>query len=250
MSRGMKLKDGGVKPGCQRVARLQVVLTELDSFGVFQIDTGSFNSIVNVNSAIDMLRRIAGRISWIEVPLTLVPQKVTVPDTGKQSTIYVLTIQLPVSVKNFAPLTPLIEYANERRIERLEGPQNDMPTDLVPLALQGPQTATVEVVEDAAESEDDDADADAGDVDAETGEVYEEDSAPFEAAAPDFASDPDVLAAFEAAAFGPAKRGAFIASATSGNWSKDALLAAINKHNAPKPAPAAASGGNGRKRMF
>lgn len=242
LSRGMRLKEGGVKPGCQRVARLQVVLTDLDGFGVWQIDTGSFNSIVNVNSALDMLRRIAGRISWIEIPLTITPQKVTVPDTGKQSTIYVLNLPLPVSVKNFVPLQPLIELATERRIERLEGPQGDMPTDLIPASRQiaGPAGP------DAEES-----------VDPETGECADdgagenpedphgtEDAAPFdetqEPEAPSLADDPEVLAAFDAAGCSPAKRAALLASAQADNWPKDQLLAVVAKSGqAPRPAPTA-----------
>ncbi len=40
------------KPQCGTMAALQVILPELSGIGVWQITTGSYNSIVNINSAI------------------------------------------------------------------------------------------------------------------------------------------------------------------------------------------------------
>jgi hypothetical protein len=96
-------------------------------------------------------------------------------------------------------------------------------------------------------------------VDNETGEVYEEDAAPFEPAAPDLASDPDVLAALDAAGMSQAKRTALLSSAQTDGWTKEHLIQIINKHNAPRPAAATAgkpvaaatAGNNGkRERLF
>lgn len=217
------------KTGCKRVARLQVVFPELDSFGVFQLDTGSANSIININSALDFVHNIAGRIAWIPLDMIVKAQKSTNPEDGKQITIYVVDILLPVGLRDIATLKPLLTYASEKRIERIEGPQNDMPTDLVPIALQGPQTAAAEAI------------------DASTGEVFEEDSAPFDVdpepepeAAPDLSADPDIIAAFDAVGALPAKRAAMIASAADNGWDKGALLTLI-----AKSAPRKTAGNNG-----
>jgi hypothetical protein len=54
---------------CKTVGNLQVVLHKIPGLGVYQIDTSSYNSIVNLNSSIEMIRGMLGRVSW--VPLIL-----------------------------------------------------------------------------------------------------------------------------------------------------------------------------------
>lgn len=54
---------------CSRVGVLQILLPELPGAGVWQIVTGSFNSIVNLNSCLDYVKTICGRFNMI--PLTL-----------------------------------------------------------------------------------------------------------------------------------------------------------------------------------
>jgi hypothetical protein len=54
---------------CSEVAVLQVLLPELPGAGVWQITTGSYNSIVNLNSCIDYIVAVCGRAHMI--PLTL-----------------------------------------------------------------------------------------------------------------------------------------------------------------------------------
>lgn len=54
---------------CTEVGTLQVLLPELPGAGVWQITTGSYNSIVNLNSCIDYIKAACGRAHMI--PLTL-----------------------------------------------------------------------------------------------------------------------------------------------------------------------------------
>jgi hypothetical protein len=54
---------------CTTVGTLQVLLPELPGAGVWQITTGSYNSIVNLNSCIDYIKAACGRAHMI--PLTL-----------------------------------------------------------------------------------------------------------------------------------------------------------------------------------
>jgi len=55
---------------CKEVGNLQVILPEVKgALGIYQIDTSSYNSIMNIKSGLEMLRSTVGRISLI--PLTL-----------------------------------------------------------------------------------------------------------------------------------------------------------------------------------
>lgn len=54
---------------CRKVMNLQVILPRVPGLGVWQIDTSSFNSMVNFNSMLRMLQGIFGRVAMI--PLTM-----------------------------------------------------------------------------------------------------------------------------------------------------------------------------------
>lgn len=94
---------------CGRMASLQVILPELSGISIWQIDTGSYNSIVNMNSAIDYIQALTGRYAML--PLTLLRKPVDVAYEGKKSKHYVLDIDLEhVSIgelQKFAMLTPV-----------------------------------------------------------------------------------------------------------------------------------------------
>lgn len=58
------------KGKCKAVGRLQFMLPEVEeAAGVWQIDTSSKNSIIDINSGIDYIRGICGRISMIPIKL-------------------------------------------------------------------------------------------------------------------------------------------------------------------------------------
>lgn len=81
-----------IKPQCRRVMNLMFLMPEIPGFGVWQLDTTSFNSIVNINSCIDLIRRICGRISFIPLILSLDPIEVSPPGI-KKKTVHVLSIK-------------------------------------------------------------------------------------------------------------------------------------------------------------
>jgi hypothetical protein len=54
---------------CARVATLQVLVPELKGAGVWQITTGSINSIINLNSGLDYITAVAGRFHMIPLQL-------------------------------------------------------------------------------------------------------------------------------------------------------------------------------------
>jgi hypothetical protein len=70
---------------CTESATLQVLLPELQGAGVWQITTGSFNSIVNINSCLEYIKALAGRFHMIPLQLERREQETTHKDNeGKQ----------------------------------------------------------------------------------------------------------------------------------------------------------------------
>ncbi len=78
------------KNECGRMASLQVILPDIKGMGVWQINTGSYNSIVNMNSAIEWLKGLCGRFAMIPVTLMRVPQDIQYE--GKKSKHYILQV--------------------------------------------------------------------------------------------------------------------------------------------------------------
>ncbi len=81
---------------CKQVMNLQFLLPEVPGLGVWQIDTTSINSILNINSSVYLVRKLLGRIGGIPLKLTLSPVEVA-PD-GKKKTVWVLGISVPFSL--------------------------------------------------------------------------------------------------------------------------------------------------------
>ncbi len=80
------------RPQCRRVMNLLFALPNVPGLGVWQLDTSSFYSIVNINTCIDVIKGLCGRISWIPLKLSLEPREVTPPGM-KKKTIQVLHIR-------------------------------------------------------------------------------------------------------------------------------------------------------------
>src|SRR3989304_5673538 len=72
---------------------LQFLLPRVPGLGVWQIDTGSINSIRNINGCAAMVRAVCDRISWIPLTLTLEPQEVVNPDDGKKKIVRCLNLR-------------------------------------------------------------------------------------------------------------------------------------------------------------
>jgi hypothetical protein len=77
-------------PQCARMAALQVILPDIKGLGIWQIATGSYNSIVNINSALDWLKGLTGRFAMLPVTLMRVPTEIAYE--GKKSKHYILQI--------------------------------------------------------------------------------------------------------------------------------------------------------------
>lgn len=83
---------------CRELMNLQFLLPEITGLGVWQIDTSSINSIRNINSAIDMLRAVYGRVRMLPLILALEQIEVKNPDDGKKKKVWVLNLCSPDSM--------------------------------------------------------------------------------------------------------------------------------------------------------
>lgn len=92
------------KPGCKQMASLQFFIKGLPGIQVFQVNTTSFNSIVNINTGIELLQTVRrGRsIRGVWIDLMLFEQAAQA--AGKAVTIYVMKLDIPVSLDNLTAL--------------------------------------------------------------------------------------------------------------------------------------------------
>lgn len=93
------LRDPG--PGeknarCGEKASLMVMLYTVNMGGVYQIDTGSVNNIVNLNSTLELVRTMAGRIALVPLKLRRIPQEIQYE--GTKSTHYLLSLDMDLSL--------------------------------------------------------------------------------------------------------------------------------------------------------
>ncbi|AII58080.1 hypothetical protein ASJ33_05450 [Dehalococcoides mccartyi] len=81
---------------CKEVMNLLFLLPSVPGLGIWQLDTGSINSIITLNSAIELVRGVCGRVSMIPLTLAIEPREVTAE--GKKKTINALTIKVGVTL--------------------------------------------------------------------------------------------------------------------------------------------------------
>jgi hypothetical protein len=111
---------------CRRVMNLQFLLPDCPGFGVYQLDTSSYHSIVNINSGVELIRGICQRISMIPLSLRLVEREVQ-PE-GKRKTVHVLCLTAPyslVAIQKYAQVPP-------GQVLILPPPDSEAPDDIFP----------------------------------------------------------------------------------------------------------------------
>ena len=133
-------------PRCKAVMNLQFLLPLVRGIGVWQIDTGSWNSIRNINESVELVKlATGGRVRGLTLKMRLKPLQVT-PAGGevKTKTVHVLDISMPDIT-----LPELLAQAAalpERALQALPAPTEDeapddeeLPSDLY--AAADPQPA-------------------------------------------------------------------------------------------------------------
>ena len=109
---------------CRRVMNLQFLLPEVPGIGVWQLDTSSFFGIVNINSSIQLIRGICGRIRMMPLVLSVGPREVA-PE-GKKKVVQVLSLTAPHS------LNELISQAQPTGQVAIPAPDTERPDLLFP----------------------------------------------------------------------------------------------------------------------
>lgn len=125
-------KEGNKARECKATATLSVKIHPLGGLGVWQVTTGSFNSIVNINSCIRDLKDVYGRAHALPLVLERRPQITTF--NGKKTTHYTLHINTDKSITEMikqaqiAPERVLIEaYGSE--VAALPAPEEIMDSE-------------------------------------------------------------------------------------------------------------------------
>jgi hypothetical protein len=78
--------------GCSQRANLFVMIPKVNVGGVYQIDLGSYHSIIDINSGLDYVQALVGRFSM--VPLILARVSRETHGSGKKETHYTLMVTL------------------------------------------------------------------------------------------------------------------------------------------------------------
>jgi hypothetical protein len=92
---------------CSEVGVLQVLLPDLPGAGIWQITTGSYHSIVNLNSCIDYITAVCGRAHMI--PLILERRMQEISHEGKKTIHYIMNINMDFrlsDLQKFAQIDP------------------------------------------------------------------------------------------------------------------------------------------------
>jgi hypothetical protein len=136
---------------CQRRAHLMVMLPDVNVGGVYQVDTGSWHSIVDINSYLEWLESTVGYFAMVPLILKREPRD-THANGGKQKH-YTLRLELDMSeiVMKDRPQIEGINVLKEDRNRVLSAPTYDVPPpeDINPAMDEG---AVVEVIDEEDET--------------------------------------------------------------------------------------------------
>jgi hypothetical protein len=109
---------------CGAKAHLMAILPKVSVGGVYQLDTGSWNSIVDINSSLDYVSALLqGRFAMVPLKLKREPRETFNPEAGKQ-THYTLRVELEGNV----------DFINQLRGDSravLEGPGYTLPAPVI-----------------------------------------------------------------------------------------------------------------------
>lgn len=84
---------------CQETMSLQFLLPKVPGLGIWQIDTGSIHSIMNINNCATLIRGICGKVNWIPLALTLEPTEVVNPEDNRKKTVYCMHLRTDFGLK-------------------------------------------------------------------------------------------------------------------------------------------------------
>ena len=107
---------------CRELMSLQFLMPTVPGLGVWQLDTSSYHSIVNIYSGMELIRGIFGTVAM--VPLTLSLEPLEVSPEGFKKTVHVLHLRSGGTLAQIAeqrtkPLVPSLMPAPDEEREEL-----------------------------------------------------------------------------------------------------------------------------------
>ncbi len=131
---------------CQRRAHLMVLLPHVSLGGVYQIDIGSYHSIVDINSGLEYIDALVGRFAMVPCKLRRMPRETHA--NGKKQVHYTLSVHFDGNVEMLNALRE-----NTQRV--LMGPQFALPApeDINPAMDEGAVIDVVDEENEIAETE-------------------------------------------------------------------------------------------------
>jgi len=107
---------------CKPVGTLMVMIPDVSMGGIFQIRTSSYNSIIDINSGIEYVQSLLGRIDMI--PLTLKRELTETHHAGKKQNHYTLKVILDVKMEGLKAL--MMAPRQQAITDRLRLPEPDL----------------------------------------------------------------------------------------------------------------------------
>jgi hypothetical protein len=135
------LKDPQTNPKgeCTPRANLMVILPKVSMGGAYQVDSGSNNNIINLNSTLAWIQSMLGRVAWVPLTLKRVPTKIQTPDGT--TTKALLQLEFKGNMQDAAAL---------RQADWISIQGGSAPAALPPHVIDddGPADVTAEVVDE------------------------------------------------------------------------------------------------------
>ena len=126
---------------CKPVMNLLFMVPKAPGIGVFQLDTGSINSIRDIRGGIELVRKLSGgRLAGIPLKLRLEPMEVISPEDQKKKVVFTLKLISPATLGR-------VLMAGERNLRELLMADNPE-TPQVALPAPGDVPEPVEPEED------------------------------------------------------------------------------------------------------
>lgn len=123
--------DANPKGECSERAHLLVLLPRVKMGSCYQIDTGSYHGVVNLNSMIANVRRLVGRVSYVPLLLRRVVREILRQGKREKKAILELLIDpaydTPEGINTIREQTRRILESRDR--VRLERPHEEPPTE-------------------------------------------------------------------------------------------------------------------------
>ena len=141
--KGRECPDYKVK--CREIMNLQFLLPDVPGLGVWQIDTSSINSILNINNESAFIKAAHGRISGLPLTLTLEPHEGRTSDR-KVVRVYVMHLRTKLMLKE---MMALASKTPEQVMLDMPSGDDEIPDLLMPENQEPAEAPKVPVPQDA-----------------------------------------------------------------------------------------------------